>query len=146
MLREGVELEGGSVDYTGLTAPDAKSVEGIEHSGALLRFADAFMGDDESNYLEARRALTDQMGVEAMVDAVGVASNFQRMDRIADSTGIPSDGAMVVMMEELNQELGLNEFVSASNTPGMSGLRRLFNKLIVVRGFRAMIRNISKAA
>ena len=146
MLREGVELEGGSVDYAGLTSSDTTWIEGIEHSGALLHFADAFMGDDETNYLEARRALADEMGVEAMVDAVGVASNFQRMDRIADSTGIPSDAALVVMMEGLNEELGLNEFVSASNTPEMSWLRRLFNKLIVVRGFRAMIRNISKAA
>jgi hypothetical protein len=33
--------------------------------------------------------LADEMGVAAMVDAAAVASNFERMVRIADGTGIP---------------------------------------------------------
>jgi len=146
MLREGVELEGGTADYAGLTDPSANEIEGIAQSGVLLRFADAFMGDDAGIYADARQVLIDEMGVEAMVDAVGVASNFQRMDRIADSTGIPSDSAMVVMMEELNEELGLNKFASASNTPQPSWFGRLFTKLVVLRAFRAVIRKTSKAA
>ena len=46
------------------------------------------------------------------MDAAGVIGNFQRMVRIADSTGIPVDGFMAESMSELRDALGLNDLPS----------------------------------
>ncbi len=48
-----------------------------------------------------------------MVDAAGVVGNFQRMVRIADSTGIPVDGRMAQANADVRDLLGLNELPSA---------------------------------
>jgi D-serine deaminase-like pyridoxal phosphate-dependent protein len=37
----------------------------------------------------ARHAVSESLSPEAMVDAARMASNFERMVHIADSTGIP---------------------------------------------------------
>ena len=83
------------------------------------------------------------MGSAAMVDAAGVISNFQRMVRIADATGIPSDGPMQVMSEDLREQLGINQYVSAANSNPPSLFKRLLLKLVGVRQLRKMIREAS---
>ena len=54
------------------------------------------------------------MSSEAMVDAAAVASNFERMDRIADSTGIPLGEGLEAMSLEVREELDLGRFQTAS--------------------------------
>ena len=139
MLRESAALVGKSVDLAGISDPQCKVLEDIPHSEALLRFSDTFLGDDEDALAAARDALAEEMGAAAMVDAAGVASNFQRMDRIADAIGIPSDAPMVLMQEEFVDELGLQDFDSANNTPKMSWLKRLIVRFFVLPGLRRMI-------
>ena len=56
------------------------------------------------------------LGAARLVDAAGVIGNFQRMVRIADSTGIPVDGRMAEMSEGVRDQLGLNELPSARLT------------------------------
>ncbi|MFT5134485.1 MAG: hypothetical protein ACI9SC_002964 [Gammaproteobacteria bacterium] len=143
MLREGVKISGETIDLTGLTDPACTHIEGIPHSDALLRFANAFMGDDKAALAEARDALAKEMGNDAMVDAVGVASNFQRMDRIADATGIPADAATAIMHEDLAATLGTNKYISAGNTKRSSWLKRLMLKLIVIPQIRKLIKEKS---
>jgi len=143
MLRASVEINQAGVELDGLTDPNVKSIVGVPHSAELLRFADTFLGDDEAAFIKARQMLIDTMGVEAMVDAAGIASNFQRMVRIADSIGIPSDAPMVAITEDLREQLGINEYNSASNTPKLSFLKGLLMKYVVVRKFRDMIRAAS---
>ena len=43
-----------------------------------------------------------------MVDAAGVASNFERMVRIADATGIPLGEGLEEFSSEVRLELGLD--------------------------------------
>lgn len=143
MLRESIDLAGESIELDGLTDPTCTRIDGIPHSEALLRFANAFMGDDKDALVETREALAKEMSVEAMVDAVGVASNFQRMDRIADATGIPSDGPTAIMQEDLVKMLGTDKYVSAGNTKPLSWIKRLLIKLIVIPKLRKMIREKS---
>ena len=45
-----------------------------------------------------------------MVDAAAVASNFQRMVRIADATGIPLGEGLEAMSQEVREELDLGRF------------------------------------
>jgi len=141
MLRESVTLSGAEVDMAGLTDPSCTNIKGVPHSNALLRFVDTYMGADPAAYAEARVALSEAMGERAMIDAVGIASNFQFLDRIADATGIPSDPAIALMQEDLVKQFGLSAYQSASNTPKMSWLKRLRIKLVDVPRFRAMMRS-----
>ena len=145
MLRESVKLSGGSIDFEGLTDPSCTEIRGVPNSRELLQLANAVLGDDSAALATARQALVDIMGSAAMIDAVGVISNFQRMVRIADATGIPSDDSMQVMSEELREQLGINRYVSAANSEQPSLFQRLLLKFVGVRQFRKMIREASKA-
>ena len=143
MLRESVELTGGSIDFDGLTDPSCTDIKGIPNSRELLQFTNAAMDVEGADLETARQALVDKMGSAAMVDAAGVISNFQRMVRIADSTGIPADGPMQAMSEDLREQLGINDYVSAANSGRPSFVKMLMLKLVGIRMFRKMIREAS---
>lgn len=112
---------GEPLNLDGLTDPNCTEIEGIPNSNVLLRFANAFMGSDPDELTAAREVLVEQMSPEAMVDAAGIASNFQRMTRIADATGIPleewGDEEMDGMTNDLIKTLGTDKYGSAVNTP-----------------------------
>lgn len=57
-----------------------------------------------------RHGVLETMGPEAMVDAAGVASNFERMVRIADATGIPLDERMAKASKDVREALDLERF------------------------------------
>ena len=96
----------------------AAAESGVAHAEALLAFAEALVGEDETALGAARDRLRREMSDAALVDAAGVASNFERMVRIADATGIPVDAPMAVLSADLRADLNLTRFHSAQNTPG----------------------------
>lgn len=140
MLRESIEFTGDFIDLDGLTDLECTQIDGIPNSEALLRFVDAFIRNDSSRLAETRETLAKEMSPEALVDVAGVASNFQRMVRIADATGIPSDDIMVVMQEDFCEELGINDYVSATNTKPPSWFRRLVTKVILIPKFKRTVK------
>lgn len=84
---------------------------GLPGGSELARFTDAVLKNPSD--LEAARAeLVARLGEAEMVDAASVIGNFQRMVRIADSTGIPVDGLMAEANADVRQQLGLNELPS----------------------------------
>lgn len=139
MLRESATFTGTSVNLEGISDPACTRIDDVPHSEALLRFCDSFMADDAGALAAARDALATQMGEAAVVDAAGIASNFQRMDRIADAIGIPSDAPMALMQQEFVDQLGLDAFESANNTPHMSWVKRQIIKLLAMPGLRRKI-------
>jgi hypothetical protein len=143
MLRESIEFAGDSIDLDGLADPACTRIEGIPHSEALLIYTNAFMGNDINALADAREKLAHEMSPAALVDAAGVASNFQRMVRIADSTGIPSDDIMALLQEDLCEKMGLNEFTSAANTKPLSWFNRLIVKYVLVPKFRKRLKDKS---
>ncbi len=61
--------------------------------------------------------MLDVAGETVLVDAAGVAANFQRMVRIADSMGIPVDQLTEnEMSDQIRNELDLYRFKSAENS------------------------------
>ena len=112
---------GEKIDLTGLTDPNCKEIEGLPHSRAIIKFCDAFMSKDAEALAVAREKLLAEMGVDCMVDVAGIASNFQRMNRIADATGIPAESTgnekADAMKAKLDEQLGMDKYISASNTP-----------------------------
>ena len=61
---------------------------GVANGRALLEFASAAVGADDACLARSREVLRSEMGDAGVADAAAVASNFERMVRIADATGI----------------------------------------------------------
>ena len=82
----------------------------ISDSEVLVDFAEAIVGRNPAEIEASRNALIEQTSDQAMIEAAGVASNFQRMVRIADATGIPL-GGFEEMSVEIRSELDLDGFL-----------------------------------
>ncbi|MBV1905667.1 MAG: hypothetical protein KUG75_06290 [Pseudomonadales bacterium] len=82
----------------------------IDNSKLLSAFAEAIVGCDIGEIEDTRNALVAVMGIPAMIEAAGVASNFQRMVRIAESTGIPL-GGLQEFSSDVRNELNLDKFL-----------------------------------
>ncbi len=91
LLRASGEVSGNAVDVSAITDDAAAQASGIAHAEALLAFAAAAARRDDAGLTAARARLLDETGAEALVGAAAVVGNFERMTRIADSTGIPLD-------------------------------------------------------
>ena len=81
---------------------------GIPHGRALLEFASAVVGRDHAHLAHAREALRAGMGDAGVADAAAVASNFERMVRIADAIGIELGDWMESFTEEVRTDLALD--------------------------------------
>jgi uncharacterized membrane protein YcjF (UPF0283 family) len=74
------------------------------------------VGDDAAALTPARHAVIEGISPEALVDAAGVASNFERMVRIADATGIQLDERMAALSQEVRDTLRLERFAVYKET------------------------------
>ena len=118
------------MDVSAVTEDDAAAASGIDHAEALLAFTGAAVGGDEATLAAARQRLIDEMGSEALVDTAAVVGNFERMTRIADSTGIPLDAPVTAMTQDIRSDLALDEFGSARNTPPLGSLGRFLGRTL----------------
>lgn len=118
MLRESIQADGQTIDLEGLADPACKEIAGLKNSLMLIEYADVFMTRDAAQLAAVCEKLEKEMGAKALVDAAGVASNFQRMVRIADGSGIPVDPGNYDMKADLIEQLGLEQYESAKNTLG----------------------------
>ncbi|ETX05485.1 MAG: hypothetical protein ETSY2_22680 [Candidatus Entotheonella gemina] len=105
-------MDGTEVDLSAVTANDIQAASGVAHSDVLLAFADAIVAADDRVLQHTRHGVLEAMGPEAMVDSAGVASNFERMVRIADATGIPLDDRMAKASKEVRETLELERFLA----------------------------------
>lgn len=101
----------------------------LQWAKELMDFAAAIASRDESELLRARTVLLTAAGAEVVVDAACVAANFQRMVRIADSSGIPVDAERQPMMDAAAEELELRRFESSKNTPELGRFKKLLGPL-----------------
>ena len=92
------------------TLTEGGTSTGVSNGDVLLAFADAVVARDATLLTRTRAALAQRMGPDAMVAAAGVASNFERMVRIADATGIPLDGGLLGLSVDVRATLNLQRF------------------------------------
>jgi hypothetical protein len=104
-----------TVDLHAVT--EAGRASGIAHGELLVAFAEAVVTRDREAIARARDELIGAMGVEAMVDAAAVASNFERMVRIADGTGIPLGRGLESFSRAVVDELGLERLRGDGGSP-----------------------------
>lgn len=107
MLRASSEEHSERVDLHSLMESDVDS--GIENGAELVAFAEAVVARDVLRVARSRDRLLKSLGSEKMIDAAGVVSNFQRMVRIANATGIGL-GQAEQPTAALRKTLGINAF------------------------------------
>jgi hypothetical protein len=117
LLRASGEATGQAFDLHAVTEGAVTARSGVAHEEPLLALAEAMVSNDEEGLATARARVLDDLGSEALVDAAAVASNFERMVRIADATGIPLDSFLDEMTVDIRAELHLARFESTANTP-----------------------------
>ena len=93
-----------------LADPSVES--GVPNGRALLEFASAAVDGDDAELGRSREALRSEMGDAGVADAAAVASNFERMVRIADSIGIELGDWMESFTEEVRSDLSLERLRS----------------------------------
>ena len=103
---------------------------GVEGGAELTAFAEATVSGGDNAITSAREKLVRRLGPEATVDAAGVIGNFERMVRIADGTGIPLDKPMSMISADFREDVGIDEFASARNTPAVSSVERFLGRYL----------------
>ena len=116
MLRVSAMTTETEVDLQGVNGDAASAAMGIEYGAELMSFAESLVQRDESGLARSRTALRQAAGDKVLVDAAGVAANFQRMVRIADSIGIPFDNMQSDFANSIQTELNLARFASAQHS------------------------------
>ena len=116
MLRVSAMTTETEVDLQGVNGDAASAAMGIEYGAELMSFAESLAQRDEPGIARSRTALRQAAGDKVLVDAAGVAANFQRMVRIADSIGIPFDNMQSDFANSIQTELNLARFASAQHS------------------------------
>jgi hypothetical protein len=86
------------------------------------------VGGDDAALAEARELLRAAAGPAALVDAAAVTSNFERMVRIADATGVPLDAPVAMLTADVRRELGIDRFAASASTPAPSRTARALGR------------------
>ena len=107
MLRASSEQHDEDVTLEAVMQRDAQS--GVDYGKELVAFVEAVVARDHDAIETARNQLAQVAGINATVDTAGVISNFQRMVRIADSTGIGL-GNFETVTEDIRHSLGIESF------------------------------------
>lgn len=137
LLRASGEIDGQAYGLEAVTCGDRDGASGVSQGPALTALAEALVQGDEVVLASARAAVLEALGPAGLVDAAAVASNFERMVRIADATGIPLDAPVAALTADLRDRLGLDRFASSEHT------RRLGR--VAQRG-AAGLRTVARAA
>jgi len=117
LLRASGALSGETFNLNVVTNGATTVPSNVPHGETLVAFAEAVVGESEAALTVAQQCVLVELGPEALVDAAAVASNFERMVRIADSTGIPLDAVVYERTMDERKALHLERFGSAANTP-----------------------------
>ena len=84
---------------------DGNLDSGVECGAELLELCEALVGGDAGAITKTSTNVIKSMGSEALVDAVGVYSNFERMVRIADATGVELGETLAELSADIRSEL-----------------------------------------
>ena len=116
MLRVSAQSSNTEVDILSINGDVDAAAKGVEFGVELMLFAESIATRNEETLVQTREELATIAGDVVLVEAAGVAANFQRMVRIADSMGIPVDNLAAKVGTEVRQELGIDRFASAKNS------------------------------
>jgi len=83
---------------------------GIPGGNLVLRLVDAVMTGSEP-LADVHRAIIEELGPEALVDAASVFGNFEMMNRVAEASGIPIPAQAIDRERDLIEQLDIGRFI-----------------------------------
>ena len=110
LLRASSKQGGAELDLSVITAGSGSGNGGIPNGEILMAFAEAIVGGEAAALSSARKAVLDQLGAAALVDAAAVAGLFNAIDRVADATGTPLEEAKAAASADVRAAIGIDEF------------------------------------
>ncbi len=122
-------MEDEKTDLNSVTGDIAAAAD-IPAGPQLLAFAEAVVARSDADIESTRSTLVELIGPAGTADAAAVVANFQRMVRIADSTGIPLDEPVMMLTQGIRDELGINEYHAAANSPALAPLKKIVGRLL----------------
>lgn len=93
-----------------MTDANLQQASGVPHGDFLLRLTEAISARDDGLLPSLRQEGIERLGKVGLVDAIGVASGFNAITRVANATGIPLDGFMAERSVEVRETAGINQF------------------------------------
>lgn len=90
----------------------------MAHGRELVTFAGAVAGADPQLLATARGQIAERISPAAVVTAAQIAANFSMLDRAANAVGISLDSMILKTTADFRASLGINDYLSAANTPG----------------------------
>ena len=108
MLRESAKVFEYDLEMAAIRDPSIDI--GVPGGNLLLRLVDAVLTDSEP-LVDVHKAIIDELGPEALLDAASVFGNFEMMNRIADASGIPIPAAGIEREKALVELLELSGFL-----------------------------------
>ena len=89
---------------------DDGAVDSVAHGEILMNLVAVVHGGNLGEMASARRAVRENMGDAAFVDACATIASFSAVVKIADGAGIPLEDYKEEASRELRDELSINAF------------------------------------
>jgi len=86
---------------------------GVGNGEFLMELSAAVYSQDESTLRNIRTRGLELLGARGIADALGIASGFNGITKVANGTGLPLDQSTVAVTEELRINAGINQFSEA---------------------------------
>ncbi len=112
LLRRSGEIREESYNLAGVTSVDDGEI-GVAHESLLLEIAEAVYAEDTEKMAAIRTRGAEEIGAQALVDAIAVAAAFNGITKVANATGIPLDTETEKQTPEMRQVTGIDDYSEA---------------------------------
>ena len=117
LLRRSGEISEESYNLSGVMGDDEV---GVEDEDLLIAIAEAVFAGDPVDLAEIRSVALPRIGAEKLVDAIGIASGFNGITKVANATGIPLDARTEEVTGDMRQQTGIDDY-SENHKSGIYG-------------------------
>lgn len=107
LLRRSGEINEESYNLSGVTGDDAV---GVEQEDLLVAIAEAVFTGDRDDLAHICAEALPRIGAEQLVDAIGIASGFNGITKVANATGIPLDARTEEVTGDMRQQTGIDDY------------------------------------
>jgi|TARA_Y100000310_G_scaffold214625_1_gene215527 hypothetical protein len=114
LLRASAQKESIKVNLNAVT--DGSNAAGIAFDHVLGELTEALINGDKTSLIAQRNRACREMGELLTVDALGIASAFNGITRVADSTGIPLDPETSNQTVDIRNQARIDEFDYAAKS------------------------------
>lgn len=109
LLRASGDRNNESYNLDSVTAEEIADL-GVINGAFLMALAAAVYSQDLDTLADIRKRGLDILGERGIADAMGIASGFNGITKVANGTGLPLDESTKVVTGELRTDTGIDEY------------------------------------